>query len=288
MKELSLEFECNYPFNEMDNRYHPHCNLPQIIFGSKSLLTDLMLRNCTIEHLVFHASTRCDSLRELILEKVNISDDILQKILLCCSSSLIKLELWSCLGVKNLRLSSLNKLKKVTVVESHHERLESIEIEAPILCYFHCDVSSRRTQISLVACANLEELSILNSFVWEQISEYVGSKFPLLKKLSIDDCSRLRRFEISSLHLERLSLRHAQNVTEAIIQTPSLSSFGFDGDLSSISSFLTNTSRQCETRLVLNRGIHVSTLWFLKLKAFLTRFGIQNIHVMCFSCKVWF
>lgn len=279
VKELFINFEGYYAnFYEMSNRYRPHCILPQIIFGSKSLLTVLKLHNCAIEHLVFDACTKCESLQEVSLVNVSLSEEILRKILLCCSSSLIKLRLMDCSGVKNIRLSGLNKLNKVTVMDSDEERLERIEIEAPSLGSFQCCGWRTTIRVSLVDCVNLQELYIADPFVWEQFSDDIGSKYPLLKTLSISNCCRLRRFEISSLQLERLSLQNAKFVSEAIIKTPSLSSFAFDGNLSCISSFPTDTSRQCGTKLVMLNA-HVTILWFRKLKKFLTKFGVHNVVV---------
>ncbi|KAH7857244.1 hypothetical protein Vadar_010506 [Vaccinium darrowii] len=278
VKELSIDFYGYYANSDkMSNRYRPHCILPQIVFGPKSLLTILELHNCTLEHLVFDASTKCESLREVSLVNVSLSEDILQKILLCCSSSLTEFVLVHCSGVKNIRLSGLNKLKKVMVMDGDKEILESIEIEAPSLCYFKFYGLRTTVRISLAACVNLQELHIQDPFCWEQFSDDIGSKYPLLKTLSIGNCGRLRRFEISSVQLERLTLHNAKHVTEAIIiQTPSLSSFEFRGNLSSISSFTTDTSRQCETRLLIDDFDHVTTLWFSQLKAFLTKFGFEN------------
>ncbi|KAI8541083.1 hypothetical protein RHMOL_Rhmol08G0035400 [Rhododendron molle] len=214
VKELILLFEGN---GNGATTYFQHYNLSQIIFGSKSL-TFLLLRNCNMTNLLI--STKCGSLQELILLGVYVTEDILQMIIFCCSSSLIRLDLSCCKLLKNLHISDVKKLKEVDVHDYAGE-LERIEIKAPSLGSFAYHGYRRTLNVCLASCVNVRELCIDCLLIPEQFTRDVGSRFPLLKKLELDGYG-LKSFEISSLQLERLSLRSLYPI---IIKAPNLSSF---------------------------------------------------------------
>lgn len=84
--------------------------------------------------------------------------------------------------------------------------IERIEIKAPSLGSFAYHGYRRTLNVCLASCVNLQELCIDCPLIPEQFTRDVGSRFPLLKKLELHGYG-LKSFEISSLQLERLSLR---------------------------------------------------------------------------------
>lgn len=77
-------------------------------------------------------STKCGSLQELILLGVYVTEDILQMIIFCCSSSLIRLDLSCCKLLKNLHIFDVKKLYRVDVHDYTGE-IARIEIKVASL-----------------------------------------------------------------------------------------------------------------------------------------------------------
>lgn len=161
--------------------------------------------------------------------------------------------------------------------------IERIEIQAPSLGSLAYHGYRRTLNVCLASCVNLQELRIDCPLIPEQFTQDVGSRFPLLKILKLHGYG-LKSIEISSLQLERLSLTSLHPI---IIKAPNLSSFAFDGDLVNVSQLSMEVSRECEIGLTSPQKL--DTLWFLKLKEWITKFGVKNV-VFCvadFSSEVW-
>ncbi|KAK2639348.1 hypothetical protein Ddye_027143 [Dipteronia dyeriana] len=101
--------------------------LSQTIYFVKSI-TSLKLSGCKLE--LPYGDIKLYALKSLSLDKVCITEEILHKLLSCCSL-LEDLHL-SCLALKHIYVSKLHKLKIISIRESPHE-LQSVEIAAPSL-----------------------------------------------------------------------------------------------------------------------------------------------------------
>lgn len=268
MKELDLHVVFNKSI---------YYSLPHTVFATKTI-TGLRLCGCS---LVYLGDIKLPQLQKLYLRDLIVHQQTIENLISSCP--LIEdLRFIHCKGLKDLRVSGLLKLDRFEVHHCHGPN--NIEIKAPNLqTFWYCGKKSTPCKIDLVACVSLKRLTLENANMTDEMFQDLFASVPLLDKLDLSKCNKLKNITISSMRLKRLVLRGCRNLIEADIDTPNLSSLEFKGNKMPIS--FSNPSCLKEAKLsfepiyrasnVLRLG-GADVLWFARLREFLAKFNNCN------------
>ncbi|XP_062106003.1 F-box/LRR-repeat protein At3g58900-like isoform X2 [Humulus lupulus] len=217
------------------------------------------------------------SLIYLSLESVGLDDRILHNILTRCCS-LEKLVFKECTKLLNPRVSNMS-LKYLEIVQGSCE--VTFQVEAMNLQSLVYDGGPNYCDLNLSSCGALRHLSLSNMRLKDQWLEGLTFEVPLLESLSLCDC-RFSHIKILSEHLKHFVFRGNKfcHALEAIIHTPNLVFFSFDGDLSFIFSMIAPNILQSNIKLQ-NPATH-DTQWYFSLLDFLINLDFSKsvcLHV---------
>lgn len=238
-------------------------DLPQTIFSAKSVTT-LKIAGCKLEQTSGNISFYF--LKSLTLDKVQLNEQMIQKLTSECPL-LEKLNFYSCWGMKCLCISNLPKLKIMHIHVSYEDELERLKISIPSLEEFRLVFEDPRVNscvIDVDECPLANDLELMGDIFRDREFHDFISKFPVLKKLSVEWCRYLEKITISSKRLKKLRISHCANLKVLDVDTPNLSFFTFMFNQIPVSSI----NAPCPWRVVLDHG-DVDARWYLNMKEFL-------------------
>ncbi|XP_059457266.1 putative F-box/FBD/LRR-repeat protein At1g78840 isoform X2 [Corylus avellana] len=252
-------------------------SLPQTIFAATTM-TGLRLCGCGLLSL---GDIKLPQLQKLYLRDLFVDQQTIEDLISSCP--LIEdLRFIRCTGLKDLQVSGLLKLDRFEVHLCHEPK--NIEVKVPNLqTFWYCGKKSTPCQIDLVACVRLKSLTLVDANMTDEMFQDLFASFPLLDKLDLSKCNKLKNITISSIRLKRLALRGCTNLIEADIDTPNLSSFEYKGNKMPIS--FPNPLCLKEAKLSFDPVYRASNelrlekadvLWFGRLREFLSKFNNCN------------
>ncbi|KAM5579297.1 hypothetical protein ABKV19_009204 [Rosa sericea] len=248
-------------------------NFPRNAFASDTL-TRLRLQSCKLET---SCAVKLPHLQKLYLRDCNVDEQRIQHIISSCP--LIEdLRLISCTGLKFLQISSLLKLDRVEVYNCRG--LKKIEVKAAKLqTFWYCGKNRTSCKLILSGCESLKRLTLEDKKMTDNQFRELFFGLPLLEKLDLSKCLKLKNITIASHRLNRLVLRGCENLQGAEIDTPNLLSFEYQGDKMPF-SFLNPISLK-EAKLSFGSASagqlkfdhnKDEPFWFKKLRDFLGKF----------------
>nr|XP_011463345.1 PREDICTED: uncharacterized protein LOC101299670 isoform X1 [Fragaria vesca subsp. vesca] len=199
-------------------------NFPRKAFASDTL-TGLRLQSCKLDP---SCAIKLPHLQKLYLRDCNVDKQRMQNIISSCP--LIEdLRLICCTGLKFLQLLGLLKLDRVEV---HHCRgLKKIEVKAANLqTFWYCGKNRTACKLILSGCESLKRFTLEDKKMTDNQFRELFFGFPLLEKLDLSNCLKLKDIRIASHRLNRLVLRGCVNLQGVEIDTPNLLSFEYQGD----------------------------------------------------------
>ncbi|XP_074266483.1 uncharacterized protein LOC141589757 [Silene latifolia] len=214
-------------------------------------------------------------LKQLCLAAFKI-DQVLLDILLLKCPALETLQLSSCKGFKVLRVSGLSKLKDLRVCLIHDLHRLQIDAAMPLQCLTLTELNTNKCKVEVASNSrkNLVELNIDGCRIADDFFNNVA-EFPYLKTISLIDCPKLKRINISSASLKTCRVEECPNLGHIELDTPNLFSFQY----SSTGNYnIITCSSKCQIPLV---SLHFKCppaatfnqiLWHSKLVALLTNF----------------
>ena len=236
---LDLSFLHNSKFN-----YYPFLAK---VFSARSI-TVLCLEDFNLE---IHGNANIDlpALRKLRLRHIQINQQSLQKLISSCPS-IRDLEISNCSSLQKLHVSGLAYLQRFSVIWCFG--LGRIEIDVPSLQYISHHHGPSPCVVVLNSGEFLRELILWNSYITEDLFQYLVSGIPNLERLEINR-TRMQRIQILHHWLKRLDITLTDKQKNAIfkIDTPNLRSLKYNGyrmPFNSIMSSL-NTSSLEETEI---------------------------------------
>ncbi|CAA0816109.1 Unknown protein [Striga hermonthica] len=218
VKELDIQL------NGKHFTYGKNFILPRVVLLSTSIAS-LKLSG----YILFGFTPICMSnLRELsIKDTLMINKAVITKFEKCCPLIEV-LRLVHCRGIFDISIPSLKKLRRVEVHECH--KVSYIEIASPKLesFSFHAE-KNQECKINLEILGSLKNLTLKDYRMTETGLQGFLSKTPVLEKLVLFKCAKLRRLTILSDRLRSLALFNCYKLQELNIDAPNLSSLQYSG-----------------------------------------------------------
>lgn len=249
-----------------------HYSLPQTVFAAKTL-TGLRLHGCWLK---IDSDIKLPHLRKLYLRNLRVDQQLIHNLISSCL--LIEdLRFVNCTGLKNLQISSVLKLERVEVHHCHG--LKTIDLKAPNLqTFWYCGKKSLPCKIDLAACVSLKRLTLEDGNMTDELFQDRFASLPVLEKLDLSKCNKLKNIIITSMRLKSLVLRGCKKLMEVDIDAPNLFSFEYKGDNMPFS--FTHPLRLRDVKLSFEsqntrQDFHLGdddTLWFARLREFLGKF----------------
>lgn len=280
----------------LTSRYDISFRVPDEIFGCSSL-TVLKLGGCVLELPFSEGAIKFHFLQKLSLDRVIVNEDTVKDLFKSCPS-IVGLSFKNCRGLENLCVSGLPKLKILRFIGAmqlgEHITLRRVYIEAPSLQ--NLIIGGNSAKINVAASQELKILTLKGgNIVCGRMFRDLVSKFPLLEKLHLDNCSFLRRVNISSKHLKILTINKCNEImVGSKIDTPNLHSFEYSGNRIPFFSLSSpcpwNVQLHLETAILLGGedDVAVNSSWYLKLKEFLDQANkIDSLTLSFPSVKVY-
>lgn len=254
-------------------------SLPPAIVSAKSL-TILTLVNCRFDQPFLRDSRlKFSSLQKLDLKYVHVDDQILENLIGGCPLIEV-LSIEHCLGLKHIRISGVNELKKITLLEQNE--VESVDIVALSLqTLWYAGYASKVNTIHVDGCGqSLIKLHLTGFAITEQLFKVFLSSFPLLEALNLSVCNMLKRIKISSSRLKELVLKECMNLVDAEIYTPNLHVLKLDNCLQLVIAQI-DAPDHIEFDMEIENVNWPNTYWFLRLKSYLAKFKkIDDLHII--------
>lgn len=192
---------------------------------NSSSITFLKLTGHTLLGL---ASLKMCNLRGVSIKEARYFDVNLMKKLEENCPLLEDLRIVGCPKLSHLQISSLINLKRVEVHDCGLAK--RIEIAAPKLetFWFHAK-KNQKCKINLKCSENLRNLTLKDSGMRDSAFEYCISMSPLLERLELRKCTRIKKLKICSLTLKSLALIKCSKLKEVEVNAPYLNSFQYEG-----------------------------------------------------------
>ncbi|PHU15137.1 hypothetical protein BC332_16342 [Capsicum chinense] len=190
-------------------------SLPGTTFTAKSLMV-LRLGGFKLEWPLIVDHINLTKLRELSLTDVFLEERIILEICSACPA-IEDLSLIRCRGVKDLLISDLPKLLKLTIHQANEIqpwKYRSRRCNSPL-------------EFDLNTSKLLKELSITFEQITDSMVENLVSELPLLEKLELNVCLKLTKLKFSSRILRHLAFRSGKSLMKIEIDTPNLHHFEY-------------------------------------------------------------
>ncbi|XP_060190247.1 F-box/LRR-repeat protein 25-like [Lycium barbarum] len=254
-------------------------SLPGTTFTAKSLMA-LRLGGFKLEWPLIVDHINLTKLRELSLTDAFLEERIILEVCSGCPA-IEDLSLIRCQGVKDLLISDLPKLVKLTLHQANEITWEyrSIRIQAVKLQSLYYRGCNSELKFDVTTFKLLKELSITFEQITDLMVENLVSELPLLEKLELNFCFKLRRLKFSSCILRQFTFRSGKSLVELCIDTPNLLHFEYGARKLPVIFSMTTSSLQ-ESCVNLMPIDHLGTSWFQNLKEDLTRFEQLNLLIL--------
>lgn len=196
-------------------------SLPGTAFTAKSLMV-LSLGGFKLDCPLIADTMKLKRLRKLSLTDVFLEERTILEICSACPA-IEDLGLVRCQGVKELLISDLPKLLKLTLHQPDGGTWQCriIWIQVVNLQSLYCRGGSK-LMLDVTTFKLLKELSITFEKITDPMVENLVSVLPLLEKLELNFCFRLTRLRFSSCMLRQLTFRSGMSLIEIGIDTPNL------------------------------------------------------------------
>ncbi|KAK2995543.1 hypothetical protein RJ640_014940 [Escallonia rubra] len=244
--------------------------LPRVVFTT-SLLTELRLRECKLEHIGINGAIKCHALRILRLVSVITDKWAIQNLISSCPL-IQELCIKCCEGWENIQIGNLHKLKKLEI-STFIDQI--FDVSAPSLesfIYWPCKSAVWMPELSNIRTShNLKELvlghvtCITDSFLEDLILE-----FPFLEVLSLSCCDGLKKIRVSSRTLKHITVSSCAGLRKAKFGTPNLLSLSYsENPIRSLSFTYDQGQWVADISILCDKMVRGT--WFPNLGALLTK-----------------
>ncbi|XP_023750379.1 F-box protein At5g03100 [Lactuca sativa] len=256
--------------------------LPDEILSGENLIK-MSVSSSMIDSVLMasHPVIKCLSLRELNLQDVHISEQVLNDILSTCSL-LVKVQLFSCTGFKTIKVKNLHCLRELGIVSEYVLAMSTVlEInDVPNIRSF--TFISKPLPFDLDSLVSVTELSLGHMIVDDAFVNIIQSKFPFLESLTLDlDFWKLECFNFTCVTMKKLSIVLDQFIKPVNIKVyaPNLISFHFRGFTMPSLLFQATILEEMDLDLFLMRPLIIDESFFLKMREALTFSRKCNIQI---------
>ncbi|PHU24720.1 hypothetical protein BC332_09827 [Capsicum chinense] len=251
------------------------------IFESKCL-TVLHLYRCGIDENLFNYEGRFDSLKEIALDRVNLTGETLSKFISKCGN-VRELKMVNCKLLRSIVLRKVDCLKKFYVqLLGSYPSITDVLVVAPSLEVFHfVHYNSRKVAVNMDirACRMLREFHLECPLLPVGLDhEHFCSDFPHLETLVLGPCVTLKRVKISSPSLKKLTLMYTQLYNynysrKSVVSAPNLCSFQYVGRTfkSSLAPSETPKFLKVTGISLIPQVEKINRAWFLQLRSHLKK-----------------
>nr|GEV58893.1 ankyrin repeat-containing domain, PGG domain protein [Tanacetum cinerariifolium] len=208
-------------------------------------------------------------IEEAMLEYLNKSCPILEEIYLRC-----------CYGFKTFCVKRHQNLLKVEIYCGERLLLETIDVEAPNLSYFHLESDKYKDKAPSMFMGSCKKLTTFCycGFPLKRFNDFL-SNFPLLENVALDLPSRVNNLTLSNNSFRNIRLHSDCDLDQIDLNVPNLllseyydqTDFHNSATLSREDSSLTKGCMKCVT------AKYFDILWFQKLRRFLDKNGIFKV-----------
>ncbi|GER44204.1 F-box/RNI-like superfamily protein [Striga asiatica] len=253
----------------------PPCyNLPSAVFLAESL-EELHLRKCRLSAVPLE-SLQLKRLRTLTLKGVKVDDGTFEKIMSGCPL-LRHLEIYSCPGLRNVRLNEVASPGLNHFVLNSYQRIDgrSIEVDIP-------NLETVRIMGPWIWChrqstfmfSRLTSLHLYKVILSSESFNLLSSGCPTLEHLTLFDCTGFEEFHLASDSVKWLTISTRYIPLKGVtICAPNILQFDFDAPIPHAPdtfSVATTTSKGWDSYVSLSSrdgdpDFDVN-LWFLKLR----------------------
>lgn len=255
---------------------------------SASSLTSLTLRDCELPSSLMVDAIKLKSLKHLRLEKVPVDEEMIEFLTTSCPL-LEKFIVEFCRGLKAFCVYGLQNLQ--TVEFCYYHGLKRVSIDAPNLCF----LLLMRSDGVEAPCLNVSSCKKLTTVYYYGnpspkrrglADSDFSSNFPYLETLFLNLPVLCKSLKLSSHSLRTFVLHSECDLDELDINTPNLLSFDYKGhahppfpvERESVVSKARMEFYPCE---------FVNTLWFEKLRRFLSKKGVFKELKLCLSAALY-
>lgn len=275
----------------------PDCDLPEIVFGAKSLV-ELSVRDGYIMPMSV-GKIMCSELRKLCLIKVDLDVEMFDNITESCPLIEV-LEVRYIEGFDNFKVTKLNNLKELAVGLLENQ---SVIVDAPELESLTCideengnededEYEQSTCLITLTASwyQNLKCLLFTGIGIGDSFFMEFAYKFPNLEDLIVRYCRELESIKISSQSLKRIQLMDNNRLVEAQFDVPKIVSFEYCSGRSIVPRFhFAAASSGWTSYFCLSKRVDVNSSWFVELRELLASVIQSKISLeIDFGCSISF
>ncbi|XP_074281346.1 uncharacterized protein LOC141606205 [Silene latifolia] len=264
--------------------------LPEILFSAKSL----KYLKCLRIGLPYYETMELISLEYLSLEPSDVDDNMLQRIISSCP--LVELDI-TCNFLDNILLPWM---RKVDGIEGCNSGTMQSYIACPLQKFVYTGLGLEDSwpwNMNVVALKNLRKLEICWASISDDVVSELASGLIALESLVLESCLRLKCIKISSISLKEFRIGDDLNVKnnefpnedgldlmKITIDTPNLLDFSYNCKVETSLSLI-RMPDHCNAHFFPLVEDAINTVWFVKLKKFLTETNLFKSLAMdlCFS-----
>ncbi|XP_022955932.1 putative F-box/LRR-repeat protein At5g02700 [Cucurbita moschata] len=173
------------------------------------------------------AALEFNNLRKLYLRRLYVDQQMIEK-LASTSPLIMDLRIVECRGLKNLQISGFRKLERVDMYQCHGLRRVELQVTS-LNTFWFCAKNSSRCKLNLESCTSLKRLTLENPSMTDTFLNKLLFNFPVLEKLILSRCNKLKHIEISNVKLRSLGLRSCNNLKIVDIGTVNPCSLDYKG-----------------------------------------------------------
>ncbi|XP_074282016.1 putative F-box/LRR-repeat protein At4g15060 isoform X2 [Silene latifolia] len=253
--------------------------LPEILFSAKSL--KVLICQCT--KLPYYATMELVSLEYLTIYLVTVDGDMLQRII--SSSPLVELDVTAQKCLVNISLPWMKK---------GNGTMQSNLQESPLqkFVYGSFDDMLWPWNINVVALKNLRKLEFSCVPITDDIVYELACGLVALESLVLESCLMLKCIKISSISLKEFRIgdvkevmnhqfpnEHGLDLMKVTIDAPNLLNFSYNWKVETSLSLI-RVPDHCTAHFFPLVVDAITTVWFVKLKKFLTETNFFKSLVM--------
>ncbi|QHN76092.1 hypothetical protein HN51_053685 [Arachis hypogaea] len=268
-----VEHRFGFKFDYTVDNYY---GLPSDVVKAKSLSELKLSGKIRVDKLFANHRIRFPLLRILSLIDVYLGHEQAMEDLISGCPMIEDLKLENCVGLENVKVHDLPKLKSAKLSGFH-------EIDVDVLSLEFLQITNDDTEfpcdINIDKCRNLKVLllkAVSSVFVSNQWLLELFDKFPFLERLELCCCITSESLMISSSRLKVLSFQACFELKEAKIDAPNLEScryFGTHRHMPAAISFV-NCSNQVEFDAVFAIEFRLDLEW---IRAFFQHIEPRNV-----------
>ncbi|PWA73684.1 F-box domain, Leucine-rich repeat domain, L domain-like protein [Artemisia annua] len=251
---------------------------------SASSLTSLTLCECELPSSLMVDAIEFKSLKHLRLQKVPIDKEVIERLTTSCPL-LEEFIVEFCWGLKRFCVYGLQNLQELEFRYDHG--VERIDIDAPNLCFLLLMGLGGAPCLNVASC---KKLTTVYSYGYPSPRSEglvdLSSNFPHLETLFLILPQLYKSLKLSSHSLRTFVLHSDCDLDELDINTPNLLSFDYKGHAHPPFR-VERESVVSKARMECYPSEFVNTLWFQKLRRFLSKKGGFKELKLCLSAHLF-